>query len=183
MLLSHTRYVNNISKVRSSLHKLADLKKSNSGIHKENGTMRLRVDEVCVQNTLECLEEWGSDPFDLTNTALRTLHSGEIASTELCADFSSSLSDGQIQMKSFIEERLFSQETAFSATVHLNNRLTFNKPPHSDKCSIKKMKTAEMETKAMASVVSMCIENKSIPLKEVLCQRITEKCLIPMELW
>ena len=177
MLLSQTRNVNNINKIRTALNKIADLKITKSGIHKENGTRRLKADEECVHNIQECLEEFGADPFNLTNTVLRTLHSGEIASKELGDDLAAYLDDGEMQLTEFMEQRIFSRETKFNATVHKNNRATFTKPPTIAKGSIKKMKTAEMENKAMANVVTMCCQEKAIPLVDVLKHRITEECL------
>ena len=130
-----------------------------------------------MQNVQECLKEYGADPFDLTNTTLRTLHSGEVATKELVDDFATYLHDGEIELSSFFSERIFSREVMFNATVHRNNRRSFSKPPTSEKCNSKKMKTAAMENQAMASVVTMCCQDQAIPLVEVMKYRITEESL------
>ena len=155
----------------------ADLKKYNSGIHKENGARRRKGDEQCTQNIQQCLQEFGSDPFDLTNTALRTLHSGQLASEEMVEDFSAYLRDGEMQLNSFFQQRIFSKAYKFDDIVHRNDRKTFINPGTSKKGITKQMKTAAMENKAMTSVVSMCCKDKAIPLMDVMKHRITEECL------
>ena len=40
MLLSHTRNANFINRIRVSMHKLADSKKANKHVHKENETKK-----------------------------------------------------------------------------------------------------------------------------------------------
>ena len=45
ILLSHTRNGNFVNRIKVSMHKLADSKKSNQHVHKENQTGRLKADE------------------------------------------------------------------------------------------------------------------------------------------
>ena len=55
MLLSHTRNANFINRIRVSMHKLADSKKANKHVHKENETGRLKADEKRGSRSCELL--------------------------------------------------------------------------------------------------------------------------------
>ena len=82
VLLSHTRSPNLINKIRISTHKLADSKKANKHVHKENQTRRLKAGEEGFQ--------------DLANSFLSsTLHSEEVASIEPKEDFATAHTFGQ----------------------------------------------------------------------------------------
>jgi hypothetical protein len=69
MLLTHTRTVNFVNRVRGSLYALANLRDSPNS-HKENSTSRLILDEQGVQDLDSCITEFDCDPFDLTNPIL-----------------------------------------------------------------------------------------------------------------
>ena len=125
MLLTHTRTVNSVNRVRSSLHALANLKESSKG-HKENTTARLLLDEHAVQNLENCIKEFDCDSFGLTKLTLRSLQSGMLASDELVADFEMAHSDGDSLVQSFFKEQMFSNEKQFDATIHRNLRHSFS---------------------------------------------------------
>lgn len=178
MLLTHTRTVNSVNRVRSSLHALANLKESSKG-HKENTTARLFLDERGVQDLESCIKEFDCDPFDLTKPILRSLQSGMVASDELVADFDTAHSDGESLVQSFFKERMFSNEKKFDATIHRNSRHSFSKPPVAKDASKQKAtKTDAMENKAMAEIITLAQNlEDGLVLSEVMEHRVTEECL------
>ena len=122
VLLSHTRSPNLINKIRISTHKLADSKKANKHVHKENQTRRLKAGEEGVQ--------------DLANFFLSsTLHSEEVASIEPKEDFATAHIYGQKLVADFFKERIFSRDKEIDATMHRNSLGSFTNQPRSDKNS------------------------------------------------
>ena len=178
MLLTHTRTVNSVNRVRSSLHALADLTESSKG-HKENTTARLLLDERGVQDLDNCITEFDCDPFDLSKPVLRSLQSGMIAPDELVQDFDSAHDDGEALVQTFFTERMFSNEKQFDATIHRNSRHSFSKPPKAKDASKQKVtKTDAMENRAMAKIITLAQElEDSLVLAEVMEYRVTEECL------
>ena len=59
--------------------------------HKECTPSRLQTDEGVVQDILVCLNEFGSNPFDLSSPTLHTLESGIEASDKILLDFKTAL--------------------------------------------------------------------------------------------
>ena len=55
---------------------------------------RLKTDEKAIQDISDCFKEFDCDPFDPSNTHLRSLQSGIPASNELAADLKSAKTDG-----------------------------------------------------------------------------------------
>lgn len=178
MLLTHTRTVNSVNRVRSSLHALANLTKSSEG-HRENSTTRLLLDERGVQDLDNCITEFDCDPFDLTQPILRSLQSGMVASDALVKDFDSAHEDGETLVQSFFKERMFSGDKQFDATIHRNSRHSFSKPPVIKDASKQKVtKTDAMENKAMAEIITLAQElDDGLVLSEVMEYRVTEECL------
>ena len=74
--------------------------------------------------------EFECDPFDQSEIRLRTLHSGEYASTILQNDFKNAHADGENLLQTFFKDRIFSRNTPFDKTIHRNNRKNFHNPPH-----------------------------------------------------
>ena len=64
MLPSHAENANLINRIRVSMHKLADRKKANKYVHKENQTGRLKVDEKGFQDHVNSFVEFEYDQFD-----------------------------------------------------------------------------------------------------------------------
>ena len=58
MLLPHTRNANFMNIIRVSMHKLADSKKANKHVHKENHIGRLTADENGVQDLANYFPEF-----------------------------------------------------------------------------------------------------------------------------
>ena len=177
MLLTHTRTVNYVNRVRSSLHALANLTEG-AKCHKENTTTRPLLDERGVQDLDNCITEFDCDPFDLSNPTLRSLQSGMIAPDELVADFNAAHSNGESLVQSFFKEWMFSNEKPFDATIHRNSRHNFSKPPvQKDESAQKVTKTDAMENKAMAEIITLAqgLED-GLVLSEVMEYRVTEEC-------
>ena len=108
-----------------------------------------------------------------------SLQSGMIASKELVKDFQTVHDDGEALVKKLFDERVFSTEKSFNATIHRNTRGNFNRPPVGKigpKASVSR--AAVMENKAMAKVISL-VEKCDIKLNlvQIMEYCITEECL------
>ena len=91
MLLCHTQNANSVNRIRHSLHEVAKVKSFNSPVHRENTNTRMMLDESGVKDLENCIVEFDCNPFDPSNTTLRTLQSGEIASVAVVQDFETAL--------------------------------------------------------------------------------------------
>ena len=178
MLSIHTRNANSVNRVRVALHAMANVRKATQG-HTENSAFGLKADEQAVQDIDKCLTEFSSKPFDLSNGTLRTLQSGMIASDKLVYDFETAHSDGELLVKEFFEERMFSAEKSFDDTMHRNSRHTLDKPPLTEKEKGSTIpKTAAMEHKAMARIIALSQRSEEkIDLVQVMEHRVAEECL------
>ena len=128
MLLSHVWNANSINRIRVCLHVIANMEET-SRRHAENSTSRLRIGEQAMQDLSSCINEFDCDPFDLTKPTLRSLQSGMIASEEHVKDFETAHDDGEALVKKFFDEKMFSTEKSFDATISRNARGNFNRPP------------------------------------------------------
>ena len=127
-LLVHSRYVNNVSRIRASHNVLANRKDAKRK-HMECGPKPVRNDEQCVQDLVKCMHEFDSFPFDPASPTLPTLQSAMLASGKLVADFNSARAAGEETLTSFLRERVFSKNASLHASVHLRKRLAFAKEP------------------------------------------------------
>ena len=176
MPLSHNRNANFINRIKVSMHKLADSKKANKHVHKENQSGRLKADEKRVQELANCFAEFECDPFDSTHTVVTTLHSGEVASVKLEEDFATTPTQGEKLVGDFFKERIFSRDKEFDATMQRNSRGSFTNQPKLEKNSnLMQNKTVEMENKVTVEVVS--IAEKKVSLEEIMNHQITDECL------
>jgi len=178
MLLTTTRNVNSVNRVRAALHTLAQMKTS-ALKHIENTPSRLKIDEQVVQDLDSCITEFDCDPFDLDKPQLRALVSGVVASGDLVRDFESAHEDGETRVTQFFRERMFLQNTPFDATIHRCSRYTFSKPPVTrDSVSGKVTKTDAMENRAMASLIWLAESGEEkFTLAQVMEFRVTDECL------
>ena len=101
-LLSNTRNVNNINRVRRAVHFHANHKGHRKSEHADCSSSRIRKDEQAVQDISSCLNEFECDPFDHTNQTLRSLQSGIPASDSLAVDIASAKEDGVSKVKEFM---------------------------------------------------------------------------------
>ena len=107
-LLSNTRNVNNVNRVRASVHRHADSKKQAKGKHADSSSSKMKKDEQAIQDMNACLTEFKCNPFYHTNQTLRSLQSGILASEVLAADLKSAKEDGTSKVKEFLKEREYS---------------------------------------------------------------------------
>ena len=122
------------------------------------------------------MTEFASDPFDLGNTTLRSLQSGQVASEELVKDFETAHTDGEKIVQEFFKQRMFSDTVPFSATIHRNSRLNFSMQSANKESISSSSKTDAMENKAMAEVIALAENSEEkFDLTEVMQYRITDE--------
>ena len=104
----------------------------------------------------ECLKEFQCDPFDLSDTTLRSLKSRLCATNELLTDVMSAKRDGEHMVRTFMDERVFSKAKSLSDKIPRSNRLNFEKE---DTITILgptgNEKAQEMERDALETVVGL----------------------------
>lgn len=178
-LLSNTRNVNNINRVRRAVHQHADHRRHMSEKHADCSSSKMRKDEQAVQDISSCLNEFECDPFDLTNQKLRSLQSGIPASDALGVDLASAKKDGESKLKEFLDERIYSKMKS------LNDRIPRSKRKNFSTQELKAMATGEnqkgkadeMERDAMSSVLGLVDGSGTCKLEDVLEHRVTSECL------
>ena len=178
-LLSNTRNVNNVNRIRASVYRHANCKKQAAVKHTDCAKSKMKKDEQTIQDLSACLTEFKCDPFDHDNDQeLRSLQSGIPASDVLASDFKSAKEDGTTKVEEFLKERVYSK------TKSLNDRVPLNKRQNFTTQELKKAdgeglkgKTEEMESKAMASVLGLVEKSGALKLEEVLQHRLTGECL------
>ena len=106
-LASNIRNVNNVNRIRDVVLNHAHHKKSKKNKHTDCSKSRLKTDERAIQDISDCFKEFDCDPFDLSNTQLRSLQSNIPASDELAADLMSAKSGGKKMVQKFMDERVF----------------------------------------------------------------------------
>ena len=111
-LMVHIRNINNVNLVRNSLTNLICEVNLKGAGHKENTRPRRRLDEKAVQDVIALMQEWGCEPFDLSQQQLRTFMSGELADERLVNDFETAHKDGEAEIRKNFGQRLFSQEAS-----------------------------------------------------------------------
>ena len=116
-LLSNTRNVNNVNRVRVCVLNHAESKKHAQQKHADCSSTKIKIDEQAVQDISSCLTEFKCDPFDLDNQTLRSLQSGLPATEALVADFKSAKEDGKIKVKELREERVYSKGKSLNDRV------------------------------------------------------------------
>ena len=77
--------------------------------HVECQPARMKKDEQAVQDLLACMKDFEAEPFDISSPILRSLQSGLVASPELVLDLKTALPDGQAQVETFLQERVFAK--------------------------------------------------------------------------
>ncbi|KAI4813533.1 hypothetical protein KUCAC02_002772, partial [Chaenocephalus aceratus] len=147
--------VNNVAQI-GQLTMPLQTEKRQRGSTRNAGPKRMREDEQCVQDLVECMHEFDTFPFDTASTTLRTLQSAMPASDELVADFNSAHAAGEKKLTHFLEERALSKE----------------KP--SDEL---KAKAAEMERSALKAMINLVEGSQLVNLPELLEHRIVEECV------
>ena len=177
-LLTNTLNVNNINRLRNTVHKHAGRKRQKGKKHADCYKPRLIADEKAVQDMSACLNEFQCDPFDLSDTTLRSLQSGLCATDELLRDAVSAKIDGEHMVGVFMDERVFSKAKSLNDRVPRSNRLNFeNQDRKPISGTTGKEKAQEMERDALATVLELVDKSGALDLKDVLQHRVTQECL------
>ena len=108
-LTSAVQNANNVNRIRGIVLRQANQKKYKTK-HADFSKARIKKDEKAVQDMSDCLKEFGTDPFDLSNTQLRSLQSSLPASDELLKDFKSAKHDGEKWVEEFTDRCVYSKE-------------------------------------------------------------------------
>ena len=176
-LLSNTRNVNNINRIRA-VHHHANHRRKGKAKHADCSLSKMKKDEQAVQDLISCLNEFKCDPFDHTNQTLRSLQSGITASDVLTADLESAKEDGRRKVKEFMDERVYSKTKYLNDRVPRSKRQNFSTQElmKADSENLK-VKTEEMEHKALASVLDLVENSGALKLEDVLQHRVTSECL------
>ena len=176
-LLVHSRNVNNIARIRTA-HNAAAKRKAIDWKHTECHPKRRKLDEECVQNILDCLQEFEAYPFDPDFPILRTMQSGVPAPPELVKDFKSAGEDGENNLETHLQERVYSKTKSIHAKMKKMNRKTFATTASSQPAAgDKKMKIAEIEQAALKSVINLVDRSEAVELDTLLDNRVTEECI------
>ena len=126
----------------------------------------------------DCFKEFKCDPFDISNTKLRSLQSGIPASDELAADLKSAKSNGEKMVQKFMDERVFSKKSSLNDRIPRNKHLNFaNQELQNTDKLIAKEKANDMEQLSLFTVVEFVQTSGSFELEDVLQHRITKECL------
>ena len=177
-LLSNTRNVNNINRIRASVHRHADYEKQTRKKHADSSQSRTKTDEQAVQDISACFNEFKCDPFDERDQSLRSLQSGIAASEALSADLKSAKEDGQRKVKEFLDERVYSKNKSLNDRVARSKRGNFSTQLiEKERGENLKQKTEEMQSKAFASIIKLVEESDGIKMEDVLGHRVSDECL------
>ena len=129
----------------------------------------MKLDEQCVQNIVDCLDEYESYPFDPDFPVLRTMQSSVPAPPNLVEDFKTAHEDGEQRLATFLDERIFNKEKSIHAPVKQMKRKTFESIVSDEHgSSTKKLKVAEMEQKALKSVINLVEHTNGVELPSLL---------------
>jgi len=67
-------------------------------------------DGQAIQDLISCFNEFDCFPFDPASFALRILQSAILATPEPIRDLEKAKQDGEIQLKNFMDERIYSKD-------------------------------------------------------------------------
>ena len=173
-LFSTTRNANNVARVKSTVKRGLQCQRRHRK-HVECQPARMKKDEQAVQDLQACMHDFEADPFGISPT-LRSLQSGLVASPELLHDLKTAIPDGQAQVQTFLQERVFTKNKPLSATIHRNKRRNF---ASDNICtpSGAHMQVAHMERSGLAALVDLAEGSGMIQLESALDRRVTEECL------
>ena len=118
-LLTNSQNANNVNRIRNAVHRHANQTDKKVRKHADCYKPRCKADERAVQDLKACLDEFQCDPFDPTDTTIRSLQS-----EELVADVMSAKADGDM-VKEFLAKRVFAKKKSLSDRTPRSNRLNF----------------------------------------------------------
>ncbi|KAL8565961.1 hypothetical protein ACOMHN_054946 [Nucella lapillus] len=174
-LFSTIRNVNNVARVKAAVQQNLKCERRHRK-HVECQPARMKKDEQAIQDLHGCMTEFNAQPFDTSSPALRSLQSGLVASPELVQDLNTAFADGQDQVETLLNDRVFTKTKLLTATIHKNKRQTFASERI---CASVGASTtvAQMEKSGLAALVDLVDGSGMFQLDQVLEGRVTEECL------
>ena len=163
MVNNYCIIVNYIMAARITLEQFTNRLHYTDG-HKENTKSRRQADEKAIKLLDACLDEWSCDPWDLSNGVLRSLQSGYIPVKEVAESLKSAKEKGEALISTILRERITTNDVPLLETIHQIKQYSFNYiPKEAKQKSVMNQKTVEMESKAMACIVSLA-QNSQLEL-------------------
>ena len=174
-LFATIRNANNVARVKVSVKRNLKCHRRHSK-HVECQPARMKTNDQAVQDLHACMKDFDAEPFDISSPTLRSLQSGLVASPELVHDLETALPDGQAQVETLLQERVFTKVKPLTATIHRNKRRNFT---NEQICapSGASMKVAQMERWGLTALLDLVEGSGMIQLESVLESRVTEECL------
>ncbi|KAL8608663.1 hypothetical protein ACOMHN_002892 [Nucella lapillus] len=118
------RNVNNVARVKAPVQQNLKCERRHRK-HVECQPARMKKDKQAIQDLQGCMTEFNAQPFDTSSPALRSLQSGLAASPELVQDLNTAFADGQDQVETLLNDRVFTKTKLLTATIHKNKRQSF----------------------------------------------------------
>ena len=159
------------------VHATVNRKQQVNRKHAECQPSRMKKDEQAVQDIQACFTEFEANPFDVSLPTLRSLQTGLVACPKLIIDIKTALSDGQVQVETFLKERVFAKTKPLSEKISKNKRMNFSKNEFVSSSSRSQQNAVQMEKAGLASLVDISHGSDLIKLENVLRWRVTEECL------
>ena len=174
-LFATTRDANTITRVKATVQQNLKCQRHHRK-HVECQPARMKKDEQAVQDLLATMQDFDADPFDISSPTLRSLQSGLVTSSRLVHDFKTALADGEVQVETLLQERVFTKTKPLTATIHKNKRQTFASeqilaPPGAV------LKVSQMERQELTALVDLAEKTGVLTLERALEGRVTEECL------
>ncbi|KAL8573120.1 hypothetical protein ACOMHN_027380 [Nucella lapillus] len=169
------RNVNNVSRVKAAVQQNLKCERRHRK-HVECQPARMKKDEQAIQDLQGCMTEFNAQPFDTSSPALRSLQSGLVASPELVQDLNTAFADGQDQVETLLNDRVFTKTKLLTATIHKNKKQTFASERICASVG-SSTKVAQMEKSGRAALVDLVDGSGMFQLDQVLEGRVTEECL------
>ena len=174
-LFATTRNANNIARVKATVQQNLKCQRLHRK-HVECQPVRMNKDEQAVQDLQAAMKDFDADPFDISSPALMSLQSGLVASSRLVHDFKTALADGEVQVETLLQERVFTKTKPLTATIHKNKRQTFASEQILAPSGAV-LKVAQMERQGLTALVDLAEKTGVLTLERALEGRVTEECL------
>lgn len=127
--------------------------------HVECQPARMKKDEQAVQDIHACMKDFEAEPFNTSLPTLRSLQSGLVASPELVHDLKTALPDAQQQVKTLLQEQVFTKHKPLTATIHKNKRQNFTNEQIRAPLAAP-MKVAQMEKAGLAALIDLAVRDQ-----------------------
>ncbi|KAL8563613.1 hypothetical protein ACOMHN_024714 [Nucella lapillus] len=174
-LFSTIQNVNNVARVKAAVQQNLKCERRHRK-HVECQPARMKKDEQAIQDLQGCMTEFNAQPFDTSSPALRSLQSGLVVSPELVQDLNTAFADGQDQVETLLNDRVFTKTKLLTASIHKNKRQTFASERICASVGAS-TKVAQMEKSGLAALVDLVDGSGMFQLDQVLEGRVTEECL------